>query len=82
MLVLTHLLVLGFLYILIQLWWKCPRWEHLRNPVLSALELGEFPHGFITNGLALDSLSAGWAAEAQRMYVAIFKARFLEGCET
>ena len=67
---------------LVHLWWKCPRWEHLRNPVLSALDLGEFPRGLMTNGLALDELSANWVADVQRMYVAIYKARFLEGCET
>ena len=63
---------------LIHLWWKCPCWDHLRNPVLAALDLGEFPHGFLTNGLVLDDTSAVWAQDVQRMYVAIFKARYLE----
>ena len=59
------------------LWWTCPRWAHLRNPVLAVMDLDAFPRGFLTNGLALDDVSAAFASDAQRMFVAIFRERYL-----
>ena len=62
---------------LVHLWWKCPRWNHLRPLVLAALDPANLPTALALNGLAVDDTSAAFVEDAQRMFAAIYRERFL-----